>query len=157
MAKPVLRDESGLAETAGPDDGDETCDFEELGELVEIVGAPDDRGRAADQVVTVSRQHAQRRERGRQARAGDLEELDRVVEVTDPIATERRERQPSRRLTRSAVSVETHDLTAVSGIHHARRLVHGESDVVVARVAPRARCAAPCEPAIAASGATVRT
>ena len=105
---PVLGDQTGLAEAARSDDAHEPGCRDQVGQRVEIVVAPDDRGRRPDEVVSVGREHPERREPSREVRTGDLEQLDGVVEVTDPVATERRERSAgSHRSARSAVSAET--------------------------------------------------
>ena len=94
---PVLGDQTGLAEAARSDDAHEPGCRDEIGQRVEIIVAPDDRGRRRDEVVSVGWEHPERRELGREVRRPvDLEQLDGVVEVTDPIATERREHLPAR-------------------------------------------------------------
>ena len=128
---PVLGDQTGLAETARSDDAHEPGCCDEVGQRAEIVVAPDDRGRRPDEVVSVGREHPERRELGREVRRCDLEQLDGVVEVADPIATERRERPPARIAHLFGCLGGDHDLAAVPGVHHSRRLVHGERDVVI--------------------------
>ena len=128
---PVFGDQTGLAETARSDDAHEPGCCNEIGQRAEIIVAPDDRGRRPDEVVSVGWEDPERRELGREVRRGDLEQLDGVVEVTDPIATERREHLPARVARLFGCLGGDHDLATVPGVHHSRRLVHGERDVVI--------------------------
>ena len=99
--------------------------------VAEIVVPPDDRGRRPDEIVPVGRENTERRELSRDVRRRDLEQLDRVIEVTDPIATERYERLAGLTAHLLGCLGGHHDLAAVPGVHHSRRLVHGERDVII--------------------------
>jgi hypothetical protein len=128
---PVFGDQTGLAETARSDDAHEPGSRDEVGQRAEIVVPSDDRGRRPDEIVPVGRENTERRELSREVRRRDLEQLDRVIEVTDPIATERYERLAARTAHLLGCLGGHHDLAAVPGVHHSRRLVHGERDVVI--------------------------
>ena len=126
----MLDGQPRLAHPTRPDDRDRPRRPCHLREVFELGVAPEDRRQRGCQVVTISRQHAQRRERVLQACAVHLPELDRIVEVADPIPAERPQRQVRRQVNTVGSVRRDHDLATVTGVDDARRLVHGERHVI---------------------------
>jgi hypothetical protein len=89
--------------------------------------------------VTIGRHCSQRGELDPAVGFPGFEQLNRIIEVADPIPTERP--QPGAgSITGSVLRLRRHnDLPAMRSCHHPRRLVHGVCDVVIAAGIRQAR------------------
>ena len=119
-----------LADSAWADEGDCLRRARHVRQVGELGVAPENRRQRSCQVVAISGQHPQCRECIVESFTVYLPELHGVVEVADSIPAERLQGQVRWKLHAVGCVCRDDDLAAVAGVHHPRRLMHGEGHVV---------------------------
>jgi len=119
-----------LADTAGTNDGQRRPRDDEFGDAEQLLLAADEAVERHDDVVTIGRHRPQRGETGGQTGADRSEELDRGIEVPQPVGAQRPELDVVDRTRDPGGLGRDDDLTAVPSRNDARSLVDGEGDVL---------------------------
>ena len=126
-----LEREAGLAHATHAHDRDHPRRPHPVGDRSQVVLATDEGAELVRQVRAVRVQGPQRRERGRQARSFDLEQVHRGLQVAQPVLPEIEQPDPLAHLLADDTGAQ--DLAAVRDRGHPRRPVHvGPEPVPVA-------------------------